>query len=46
MKLLRLKIGDPFHCLQAGFELHFLNEWDRPERAGLFDIIAEEGATP
>ena len=29
MKLLRLKIGEPFRCLQAGFELHFLREWDR-----------------
>ncbi|MGD9366042.1 MAG: restriction system-associated AAA family ATPase [Desulfobacteraceae bacterium] len=37
MKLLRLKIGEPFRCLQAGFELHFLNEWDRKERAGRFD---------
>jgi restriction system-associated AAA family ATPase len=29
MKLLRLKIGEPFRCLQTGFELHFLREWDR-----------------
>lgn len=29
MKLLRLKIGESFRCLQAGFELHFLREWDR-----------------
>jgi restriction system-associated AAA family ATPase len=29
MKLLRLKIGEPFRCLQAGFELHFLREWDK-----------------
>ncbi|BBO89625.1 restriction system-associated AAA family ATPase [Desulfosarcina ovata] len=29
MKLLRLHIGEPFRCLQAGFELHFLREWDR-----------------
>lgn len=35
MKLLRLKIGEPFRCLQAGFELHFLREWDR-ERADEF----------
>ena len=26
---MRLKIGEPFRCLQAGFELHFLREWDR-----------------
>lgn len=35
MKLLRLKIDEPFRCLQAGFELHFLREWDR-ESAGDF----------
>ena len=35
MKLLRLKIGEPFRCLQAGFELHFLREWDK-ENAGEF----------
>lgn len=35
MKLLRLKIGEPFRCLQAGFELHFLLEWDR-ESADVF----------
>lgn len=29
MRLLRLKIGEPFRCLQAGFELHFLREWDK-----------------
>ena len=29
MKLLRLKIGEPFRCLQAGFELHFQREWDQ-----------------
>ncbi|MFO7556804.1 MAG: restriction system-associated AAA family ATPase [Desulfobacterales bacterium] len=29
MKLLRLKIGEPFRCLQAGFEMHFLRDWDR-----------------
>ena len=29
MKLLRLKIGESFRCLQAGFELHFLREWDK-----------------
>jgi len=29
MKLLRLKIGEPFRCLQAGFELYFLREWDK-----------------
>jgi restriction system-associated AAA family ATPase len=35
MKLLRLKIGEPFRCLQSGFELHFLREWDR-DSAGEF----------
>ena len=35
MKLLRLKIGEPFRCLQAGFELHFLREWDK-DNAGEF----------
>ncbi len=35
MKLLRLKIGEPFRCLQAGFELHFLRDWDK-ESAGEF----------
>jgi len=35
MKLLRLKIDEPFRCLQAGFELHFLREWDK-ENAGDF----------
>lgn len=29
MKLLRLKIGEPFRCLQSGFEMHFLRDWDR-----------------
>ena len=29
MKLLRLKIGEPFRCLQAGFEIHFLRDWDK-----------------
>ncbi len=29
MKLLWLKIDEPFRCLQAGFELYFLREWDR-----------------
>ena len=29
MKLLRLKINEPFRCLQAGFELHFLRDWDK-----------------
>lgn len=29
MKLLRMQINEPFRCLQAGFELHFLREWDR-----------------
>ncbi|BHH85781.1 restriction system-associated AAA family ATPase [Desulforhopalus sp. 52FAK] len=31
MKLLRLKIDEPFRSLQAGFELHFLREWDLSE---------------
>ena len=35
MKLLRLKIGEPFRCLQDGFELHFLRDWDK-ESAGEF----------
>ncbi|MBC2712100.1 MAG: restriction system-associated AAA family ATPase [Desulfosarcina sp.] len=35
MKLLRLKIGEPFRCLQTGFELHFLREWDK-DSAGDF----------
>ena len=35
MKLLRLKIDEPFRCLQAGFELYFLREWDR-DRADEF----------
>src|SRR5881396_3797602 len=29
MKLLRLKLGVPFRSLEAGFEVHFLREWDR-----------------
>ncbi|GMR21355.1 MAG: hypothetical protein BMS9Abin36_1955 [Gammaproteobacteria bacterium] len=29
MKLLRLKVDDAFRSLQAGFELEFLQEWDR-----------------
>lgn len=28
MKLLRFKITDKFRALQAGFEVHFLREWD------------------
>jgi len=28
MKLLRLKLGVPFRSLAAGFEVHFLREWD------------------
>jgi len=38
MKLLRLKITDPtgFRCLQAGFEVHFLCEWNYAE-AGDFN---------
>ncbi len=38
MKLLRLKITDPegFRCLQAGFEAHFLREWNYAE-AGIFN---------
>lgn len=31
MKLLRLKIHEPFRSLQAGFELHFMREWDLSE---------------
>jgi restriction system-associated AAA family ATPase len=29
MKLLRLQVNVPFRSLAAGFELHFLREWDR-----------------
>lgn len=28
MKLIRLKLNEPFRSLQAGFEVHFLREWD------------------
>lgn len=28
MKLLRLKLGVDFRSLAAGFEVHFLREWD------------------
>ncbi|WXG56085.1 MAG: restriction system-associated AAA family ATPase [Candidatus Sedimenticola sp. (ex Thyasira tokunagai)] len=31
MKLIRLKIEQPFRSLQAGFELHFLREWELNE---------------
>lgn len=31
MKLIRLKLGDKFRSLQAGFELHFLREWDHSD---------------
>ncbi|MDP1665792.1 MAG: restriction system-associated AAA family ATPase [Methylobacter sp.] len=37
MKLLRLKLNEPFRSLQAGFELHFLREWDRSESADVSD---------
>ena len=30
MKLLRLKLHEPFRSLQAGFELDFLQPWDDP----------------
>ncbi len=36
MKLLRLKLNEKFRSLQAGFELHFLREWDY-EKAGEFN---------
>lgn len=36
MILLRLKINEPFRCLQQGFELYFQNEWDRNENRGGF----------
>lgn len=29
MKLLRLKLNSDFRSLAAGFEVHFLREWDR-----------------
>ena len=31
MKLLPLQLGEKFRGLQAGFELHFLREWDRDQ---------------
>jgi len=31
MKLIRLKIDEPFRSLHAGFELYFLREWDLTE---------------
>lgn len=31
MILLRLKINEPFRCLQAGFEIYFQNDWDQSE---------------
>lgn len=31
MILLRLKINEPFRCLQDGFELYFQSDWDRSE---------------
>lgn len=34
MKLLRLKIGENFRSLQAGFELHFVVDWDRESDYG------------
>ncbi|MGZ8172611.1 restriction system-associated AAA family ATPase [Methylobacter sp.] len=37
MKLVRLKIDEPFRSLQAGFELHFLREWDRTEDTNATD---------
>jgi restriction system-associated AAA family ATPase len=39
MKLLRLKIGEPFRCLQAGFEMHFLREWDRGSTDGFAPYV-------
>jgi len=39
MKLLRLKIGDPFRCLQAGFEMHFLRDWDRDSTDGFAPYV-------
>ena len=39
MKLLRLKIGEPFRCLQAGFELYFLREWDKDSAGGFAPYI-------
>ncbi len=36
MILLRLKINEPFRCLQAGFELYFQNDWDQSESRGGF----------
>ncbi len=36
MILLRLKINEPFRCLQQGFELYFQTEWDRSESRGDF----------
>ena len=31
MKLLRLKVDEPFRSLQAGFEVEFLQEWEREQ---------------
>jgi recombinational DNA repair ATPase RecF len=33
MKLLRLKLNEPFRSLQTGFELHFLRDWERSDNA-------------
>ncbi|ESS71666.1 ABC transporter [Methyloglobulus morosus KoM1] len=41
MKLVRLKINEPFRSLQSGFDLHFLREWDNQEDS---DIAAWEFA--
>ena len=39
MKLLRLKIGESFRCLQAGFEMFFLREWDRDSTDGFAPYV-------
>ncbi|WP_340122920.1 restriction system-associated AAA family ATPase [Methylobacter svalbardensis] len=37
MKLLRLKLNEPFRSLQEGFELYFLRDWDRSESTDVTD---------
>ena len=39
MILLRLKINEPFRCLQKGFGLHFQREWDRGSKNGFAPYV-------
>lgn len=39
MKLLRLKVGEPFRSLQAGFEYHFRTEWELQEEQGFAPFV-------